>query len=114
MEDQQQKLPNVTISLVLGIISFICCCFSMGIGGILFSGIAFLLLRKDEKLYQSNPEGFSNFNQLKSAKLVAIIGLVLGVLTLLWSLYQINQLGGWEGYMERVNEMMEQYGAEVE
>ncbi|UOY05977.1 DUF4190 domain-containing protein [Muricauda sp. SCSIO 64092] len=111
---EQQKLPNVTISLVLAIISFLCCCFSMGIGGILLSGIAFILLRKDEKLYLSSPESYSNYSQLKTAKIITIIGLVLGVLTLLWSLYQINQLGGWEGYMERVNEMMEQYGVETE
>ena len=114
MEEQKQKLPNVTVSLVLAIISFLCCCFSMGIGGILLSGISFLLLRKDEKLYLSSPESYGNYSQLKTAKIVAIIGLVLGVLTLLWSLYQINQLGGWEGYMERVNEMMEQYGVESE
>ena len=58
---EQQKLPNATISLVLGIISFIACCCSMGIGGLLFSGIAFFLVKKDENLYAQNPELYSNF-----------------------------------------------------
>lgn len=111
---EQQKLPNVTIGLVLSIISFICCCLSSGIGGVIMSGIAFFLLRKDEKTYISNPEGYSNYSQLKTAKIIAIIGLVLGVLTLIYTIYQIQQLGGWDGYMEKVNEMMEQLGVEAE
>jgi len=109
---EQQKLPNVTIALVLGIVSYLCCCFSAGIGGILLSGIAFFLVSKDEKLYQQNPENYSNFSQLKTAKIVAIIGLVLGVLSLLWTVYSIMQIGGWEAYMEQVQDMMEQYGIE--
>ncbi|AWX43363.1 hypothetical protein HME9304_00351 [Flagellimonas maritima] len=109
---EQQKLPNVTISLVLGIISFACCCLSSGLGGIIMSGIAFFLLRKDEQKYQSNPEIYTNYSQLKTAKIIAIIGLVLGVITLIWTIIQINQMGGIDGYMEKVNEMLEQYGIE--
>jgi len=111
---EQQKLPNVTISIVLGILSFICCCFSVGIGGILLSGIALILVNKDTKLYMENPEGYSNFSTVKTAKIVAIIGLVLGALTLLWSVYQIYSIGGWEAYMEQQREIMEQMGIELE
>ncbi len=111
---EQQKLPNVTIALVLGILSFLCCCFSSGLGGVIMSGIAYILIRKDEKTYQAAPENYSNFSQLKTAKIIAIIGLVLGIITLIYTIYMINQLGGWEGYMEKVNEMMEQYGVEAE
>ncbi|NKI32865.1 CCC motif membrane protein [Croceivirga thetidis] len=111
---EQQKLPNVTISLVLGIISFFCCCLSSGLGGVIMSGIAFFLLKKDEKTYQQNPENYSNFSQLKTAKIIAIIGLVLGALTLIWSIYQIYQMGGIEGYMEKTKEVYEQMGIEIE
>ena len=109
---EQQKLPNVTISIVLGIFSFLCCCFSAGILGILLSGIALFLVSKDTKLYSQNPEGYSNFSTLKTAKIVAIIGLVLGVLSLIWTIYSVMQMGGWEAYMEQVSEMMEQFGVE--
>ncbi|WP_411031498.1 CCC motif membrane protein [Spongiimicrobium sp. 3-5] len=109
---EQQKLPNVTIAIVLGIVSFLCCCFSAGLGGILFSGIAFFLTKKDEKLYRANPENYSNFSQLKTAKVVAIIGLVLGVISLLWTIYSIQNMGGMDAYMEQVQEMMEQFGIE--
>ena len=107
---EQQKLPNVTIAMILSIVSFICCCFSVGIGGILLSGIALFLANKDDKLYQQNPEDYSNYSTLKTVKTIAIVGLVLGVLTLLWSIYQIASMGGWEGYMEQNQELLEQLG----
>lgn len=111
---EQQKLPNVTIGLVLGIISFLCCCFSSGLGGVIMSGIAFFLLKKDEKTYQQNPENYSNFSQLKTAKIIAIIGLVLGIVALAISIWTIIQAGGWSGYMEQQQEILEQMGIELE
>ncbi|WP_339706364.1 CCC motif membrane protein [uncultured Kriegella sp.] len=109
---EQQKLPNVTIALVLGILSFLCCICSSGIGGIIMGAIAFYLTTKDEKAYRVSPDNYSNYSQLKTAKIVAIIGLVLGVLTLLYTIYVIQQMGGIDGYMEKVQEMMGQYGIE--
>ncbi|MDE3743775.1 CCC motif membrane protein [Maribacter polysaccharolyticus] len=105
---EQQKLPNVTLSLILSILSFICCCFSAGIGGIVLSGIAFLLTKKDENLYKQNPENYSNYSTLKTVKIVAIIGLVLGVCSLIWTIYSVQQMGGWDAYMEQIQDMMDQ------
>ncbi len=110
---ETRSLPNVTIALVLGIMSFICCCFSMGVGGIVLSGIALLLVRKDEASYAENPEGYDNYGQLKTAKIIAIIGLVLGFFTLIWILYTIYSVGGWEEMMERQREMYEELGIEM-
>ena len=106
---EQQKLPNVTIAIVLAIASFLCCCVSAGIGGILLSGIALFLTKKDESLYKQNPENYSNYSTLKTAKIIAIIGLVLGVISLFWTIYSVQQMGGWDAYMEQVQEMMEQW-----
>ena len=106
---EQQKLPNVTTGLVLGIISFICCCLSSGIGGIIMSGIAFFLLKKDEKTYASNPDSYSNYSQLKTAKIIAIIGLVIGILSLIWTIYSIQKMGGIDAYKEQMMELFEQY-----
>lgn len=104
----QQKLPNVTIVIVLSILGFLCCCFA-GIPGILFGGIGLMLALKDDKKYQENPEGYSNYSQLKTAKILAIIALAIGVLYLAYTIFSISQMGGIDGYMEKVNEMMEQY-----
>ena len=106
--EEKKKLPNVTIAIVLAILSFICCCFG-GIPGAVLAGVAFLLVRSDEKKYQAHPEGYSNYSQLRTAKIIAIIGLVLGILYFAWTYYQISQMGGWDAYMEKVQEMMEQW-----
>lgn len=108
---EQQKLPNVTIVIVLSILGLLCCCFA-GVPGVLFGGIGLILALKDQKKYQENPEGYSNFSQLKTAKILALIALTLGVLYLAYSIFSIYQMGGWEGYMEKANEMMEQWGIE--
>ncbi len=106
---EKQKLPNVTISLVLGIISFIACCCSSGFGGVILSGIAFFLAKKDEKAYAENPDNYDNYSQLKTAKTVALVGLILAAITLIWSIVQIQMMGGMDAYMEKVQQIIEQY-----
>lgn len=108
---EQQKLPNVIIVIVLAIISYLCCCI-YGVPAIILSGIGLLLVRGDERKYRENPEGYSNYSQLKTAKIMAIIGLVLGVLYLAWTIYQIQAMGGWDAMMEQSREIMEQWGIE--
>ncbi|WBU89446.1 CCC motif membrane protein [Cellulophaga omnivescoria] len=102
---EQQKLPNVTIALVLGIISYVGCCCTSGFGGILFSGIALFLINKDTKTYQENPQEYSNFGQLKTAKIVSIIGLVLSVIIV--GLYIFFKSTG--AYDEMMEEFMKGY-----
>ncbi|WP_350292283.1 CCC motif membrane protein [uncultured Croceitalea sp.] len=105
---EPKKLPNVTIALVLVIFSFLCCCIG-GLPALLFSGIAFFLLRKDEKAYAENPDLYSNFSTLKTIKILAIVGMVVGILYFAYTLWSIDQMGGWDGYMEKVQDAMEQY-----
>jgi hypothetical protein len=105
---EQQKLPNVTLALVLAILSFLCCCIA-GIPGTLVAAIAFFILRNDEKTYMANPELYSNYSQLKTAKTIAIIGMVIGVLYFAWVAYNISSMGGWEAYMEEVQRVSEQW-----
>jgi len=106
---EQQKLPNVTLALVLAILSFLCCCFG-GIPGALIAAIAFFIVRNDEKTYMANPELYSNYSQLKTAKTIAIIGMVIGVLYAAYVAYSIMSMGGWDAYMEEVQRMTEQFG----
>jgi hypothetical protein len=105
---EQQKLPNATISLVLGIISIIACCCSAGIGGLIFSGIALILANKDLKLYKEQPELYSNFSQLNTARIIAIVGLVLAVINLGYTIYSIQAMGGWDAYMQTIQDAIEQ------
>ena len=105
---EQHKLPNVTIALVLSIISFIACCCSSGLGGLIFSGIALYLVNKDETEYLSNPENYSNYSRLKTTKTLAYIGLILAILTSIWVVYSIVSMGGWNAYLENQQKVMEQ------
>lgn len=107
---EKQKLPNVTISLVLGIISFIACCFSSGFGGVLLSGIALFLANKDKKLAADDPEVYENYGQLKTARTIAIIGLVLAGLMVLLFIGLMIAFGGYAGYQEWAQQQLEQAG----
>ena len=107
---EKQKLPNATISLVLGILSFIGCCCTSGFGGLILSGIALFLARKDEKTYAENPELYENFSQVKTAKIIAIIGLVLSVFIIAIFVY-MKSTGQYdalmENYMKAIEEMQQ-------
>lgn len=96
------KLPNTTISMVLGIVSILCCC--TGIIGIVCGTIGLVLANKDLKLYQANPQQYSGVQNTNTARILNIIGLVISVLNLIYSIYAIMQIGGWDAYMEQIQE----------
>lgn len=105
---EQQKLPNVTISLILSIVGILCCCM-LG-SGIIPAGIAYFLVGKDEKLLSANDsETYSNAGLLKTTKIITIISLVLNVLMVIRFIYVIATLGfdGIEQQMELIQHQME-------
>lgn len=106
---EQQKLPNVTLAIVLSIIAYVCCCF-WGLPAIILGLIAFFVLKSDFRKYQENPELYSNFNQWKTARILAIVAIVVGALYFGFMLFRIYQMGGWEAAMEQSRELMEQWG----
>ncbi len=84
METQQQNsirqvpLPNATAVLVLGITSIVLC-WCQGIVGLILAVVALVLANRDLVLYASNPQNFTinSFNNVKTGRTIAIIGLVL-------------------------------------
>lgn len=96
------KLPNTTIAMVLGIVSIVCCC--SGIIGLICSVIGLIIINKDIKLYQSNPQQYTGIQNANTARILNIIGLALSVFSILYSIYSIIAIGGWEAYMEQINE----------
>lgn len=88
----QQKLPNATAVLVLGIVSIVaCCCY--GIPGLITGIIGLVLYKKDNALYQQNPELYSDYNNLKTGRILSIIGIVLSSLYLLYIIFAIAFIG---------------------
>ncbi len=99
---EKQKLPNSTTVLVLGIVSILTsCCCTVIIGGIP-AIIGLVLAKKSNTLYNANPELYDGYNNLKTGRILNIIGLALGVITLLWTVYSIQSAGGWEAYRESI------------
>ena len=105
---EQQKLPNSTLILVFGIISIVtCCCY--GVLGLIFGIIALVLANKATKMYMENPELYTGFSNVKTGRILAIIGIVLNVLYLGYTIYLFSTLG-MEGIQEMQQEMLEKYG----
>lgn len=106
---EQQKLPNETLIIILSIFGIVCCwCFGLGL---IPAIIALVLALKAQKLYRENPENYSNFSTIKTGKILAIIGIVLGLYSIGSVIYQISTVG-FDVMMEQSREMMEQYGIE--
>ncbi len=103
----QQNLPNATAVLILGIVSIVGCC--TGFLGLIFGIIGWVLAAKDIKLYQANPNAYSNYSNLNTGKILCIIGTVLGAIALISSIYSIFFVyGGWDEYMMAIQEIIEQ------
>ncbi len=109
---EQQKLPNSTLILVFGILSIVtCCCY--GIIGLILGIVAIVLAKKATQIYTENPEEYSGFQNVKTGKILAIIGIILSALYLLLMIWMITAFG-WdtiqdqELLQERMREMMGQ------
>jgi M penetrans paralogue family 26 len=85
----KQQLPNATATLVLGILSIVMCiCY--GIPSLALGIIALAISSKSVKLYNENPDIYEGYNNLKSGRTMAIIGLSLsGVFIIFWVIYFI-------------------------
>jgi hypothetical protein len=75
---QQQPVPNSTAVLVLGILSIVTC-WTNGFIGIVLGIIALAIAGKGITAYKANPSLYtlSSYNNLKSGRVCAIIGLSL-------------------------------------
>lgn len=108
---EQEKLPNGTLILVFGILSIVtCCCY--GVLGLIFGVIALVLAKKATDLYKQNPEMYSDYGNVKTGRVLAIIGIVLSVLYLLMTIGVISFFG-WEAMnnpelmQERMEDLMD-------
>jgi lysylphosphatidylglycerol synthetase-like protein (DUF2156 family) len=83
---EKQKLPNASAVLILGILSILtCCCW--GIIGLVLGIVALVLAKKDTALYMENPELYQGYSNINIGKVMAIIGIILSSIYLLFTLY---------------------------
>lgn len=103
---EEQKLPNVTIILVLGIASILLC-WCYGILGLILSVVGLILAMNSTKTYKESPEDYTNYGALKTAKLINIIGLVLNILFILF-IAGFIALIGWDVLESQDPELMQE------
>jgi hypothetical protein len=80
-EPVQQNLPNSTPVLILGILSIVLSCWYFSFLGIILGVVGLVLAGKDMSTYQAAPGKFtlSSYNNLKTGRTCAIIGLSVAV-----------------------------------
>lgn len=108
----QEQLQNSTLILVLGILSIVtCCCY--GVIGLILGIVTLVLAKKATAIYAENPDLYTGFQNVKTGRILAIIGLILSAIYLLFSIWAIMTFG-WETLQdqellqERMREMMDQ------
>ena len=105
---EQQKLPNSTLILVFGIVSIVtCCCY--GVLGLIFGIIAIVMAKKATALYLENPEQYTGYQNVKTGKILAIIGIVLSLIYLIYIIWLFATLG-MSGVLNMNQDFMDQYG----
>jgi hypothetical protein len=92
--NKQNNLPNGQTVLILGIIS-IASCFLYGLPGLVCGIIAIVLSNRDLKLYNSNPNAYTanSFNNLKTGRTCAIIGVSLSAVFILFVIIYLAVFG---------------------
>jgi len=88
------NLPNSSAVLTLGILSIVLC-WCHGIIGIIMAVVALVLANRDLALYQADPGKYTvnSFNNLKTGRTIAIIGLVLAAVFLFMLIISFIFLG---------------------
>lgn len=109
---EQQKLPNATLILVLGILSIVtCCCY--GVVGLILGIVTLVLAKKATALYAEDPEGYTGLQNVKTGRILAIIGIILSIIYVIFTIGMISMFG-WETMQdqelmqEKIQEMMGQ------
>jgi len=101
---EKQRL-NTTLTYVLSILGFLCCCFA-GLG-VIPSGIAFFISNNKLKEAYADHENYDNIDAMKTAKTVALVITIINALYLIYSIYYFAS-GGWEETMMKWQEAMEE------
>lgn len=105
---EQQRLPNSTLILVLGILSILtCCCY--GVLGLILGIIAMVMANKATAMYMENPEQYTGYQNVKTGKILAIIGIIINLMYLGWVIYLFATIG-YEGIMNMNQDIMDSYG----
>ncbi|NAY90420.1 hypothetical protein GTQ34_00675 [Muricauda sp. JGD-17] len=78
----QQPLPGAGTVLTMGILSIVGTLFCCGPFGAIFSIIGLTKAKTATKLYEQNPEGYTDYSNVKTGKILSYIGLAFAIISL--------------------------------
>src|SRR5690606_8090451 len=102
---EKQTLPNSTLVLILGILSILTCC-CVGIPGLILGIVALVLAKQARETYLVNPELYTGYSNVKTGKILAIVGIVISSIYVIYVLGVLIFYGGMDGLMEMQDEML--------
>lgn len=103
---EKQKLPNEQVVMILGLLSYIGCCCTNGILGVVLSGIGIYLANKDEKLLAENPDSYLP-GSLKTWKIINLVSLIISALFVIYLIYLLAT-GKYDEMQSEYMEMLEE------
>ena len=87
-----KKQLNTTLTYVLSILGLLCCCF--GGLGLFLSVPAFLIAHNKVKDATENPDDYDgDINAMNTAKIVALVIMIINALYLIYTLYIVFTIG---------------------
>ncbi len=88
----EQKLPNTGVIIGLSIASILFC-WCYGVLGLILAIVALILASKATKIYNTEPEIYTDFGTVKTGKVLAIIGIILNILFIVFIIWIISIVG---------------------
>lgn len=104
----KEKLPHSQSALVLGISSIFTACCCWGVIGIILGIIALSNANKAIRIHEENPDSFDGINNAQTGRTTAIIGIVIGVITILWHIYLFST-GDYEVFIQEYDNLIDEY-----
>ncbi|MBN2347434.1 MAG: hypothetical protein JXJ22_01270 [Bacteroidales bacterium] len=86
----KQQLPNATATLVLGILSLVFGCI---LAGLILGIVGLAISKRGKVLHEQEPDKYLGWGSLNAGRIMSIIGIVLGGLTLLYYIVVVAILG---------------------
>lgn len=87
---ENQKLPNATTVLILGLLSIMTCWLLVGL---IFAVVAIYISKNDLLLYNENPKRYVNYQTLLIGRVVTGIGIFINIFYLLIVIYFYTIIG---------------------
>jgi multisubunit Na+/H+ antiporter MnhG subunit len=101
----KEKLPHSQTALILGITSIFTACCCWGIFGIIFGIIGLFNANKAIAIHEEFPDQYDGINNAQTGRTTSIIGIIIGILSILFIIY-ILSTGEYQMLYEEYNNML--------